>query len=225
MDVIPAEFQIQNRLAARQAQDQPEHGALGRDAFLSLLIKQLENQDPLSPMEDHEFVAQLATFSSLEQLENINGNLQASLLMNQSVNNSLATNLIGKEILADGTHLSLGESGTASLQVGVDSEAEVSVLIRDQHGNLVKRIAAGTMAAGDHPIVWDGTTQAGTRAAPGTYTVEVVAADQDGNPVKSKLSIRALVTGVRFEGGSGFLMLGDQSIPLSSVMEVFAGRA
>jgi flagellar basal-body rod modification protein FlgD len=219
---IPSQFQIHNRLAERSAAQEPEHGALGRDAFLSLLIKQLENQDPLSPMQDHEFVAQLATFSSLEQLEGINGNLQASLLMNQSVNNSLATNLIGKEILADGTSLALGAGGSPSFRVHLDSGAQVAVLIRDGHGALVKRIDAGALAAGDHPVVWDGTNEAGDRAEPGSYTVEVLASGEGGVPVESTVRIRALVTGVRFEGGSGYLMLGDQTIPLSSVMEVFA---
>jgi flagellar basal-body rod modification protein FlgD len=219
---IPAEFQIQNRLAAQSAEQQHEPGELGRDAFLSLLIKQLENQDPLSPMQDHEFVAQLATFSSLEQLEGIHGSLQASLLMNQSVNNALATNLIGKEILADGSTLRLGETGSPSFQIRLDSDADLAVLIRDDHGNLVKRLSPGALPAGDHPVVWDGTTQSGTRAEPGSYSVEVVATGANGDAVGSTVRIRALVTGVRFEGGSGYLMLGDQSIPISSVMEVFA---
>jgi len=222
MDAIPSDFLIQNRLAQQQSADQVAQGQLDRNAFLNLLLTQLENQDPLSPMQDHEFVAQLATFSSLEQLESLNSAMQASLLMNQSVNNSLATNLIGKEVLADGSTLTLGETGAIDFQVDVDSEADLVVLVRDSEGNLVRRIELGEVAAGATPVEWDGLNEAGQRADSGEYGIEVLAHDTDGNTVASSIKIRALVTGIRFEGGVGYLLIGDQTIALSSVLEVFA---
>ncbi|MCA9753657.1 MAG: flagellar hook assembly protein FlgD, partial [Gemmatimonadetes bacterium] len=142
MTVVPTGFDIESRLAAMQAERdaQSAPGELGRDAFLKLLVGQLSHQDPMSPLQDQEFVAQLATFSSLEQLQNINDGIQASLLMNQSVNNSLATNLIGKEILASGGDVEVGESGDVPFRVDLAQAADVKVEIVDSEGNVVRTL-------------------------------------------------------------------------------------
>jgi len=79
-----------------------EDNTLGKDDFLNLLITQLQNQDPLSPMDSTEFSAQLAQFSSLEQLSNVNENLETLLLYQGSLNNSQAVSFIGKTITASG---------------------------------------------------------------------------------------------------------------------------
>lgn len=219
---IPGSLSIDNRLAALAAENQRAPGQLGREAFLDLLVSQLANQDPLSPLQDHEFVAQLATFSSLEQLEGINQGMQASILMNQSVNNSLATNLIGKEVLALGDTISLGGSDEPAFQLELGADANVSIQIRDENGDLVRRIDKGLMSAGEAMVEWDGKTDSGSRAPDGQYTVEVVATNDAGLPVENQIRVRARVDGVRFVDGTGFLMVGDSSIPLSSVMEVLA---
>jgi flagellar basal-body rod modification protein FlgD len=219
---IPSQYDITNRLAERAAAEGTSSGQLDRNAFLNLLITQLENQDPMSPLQDHEFVAQLATFSSLEQLESMSASLEASLLMDQSVNNALSTNLIGKEVLADGSRIRLGSEGEPSFVVDLPAAADVTVLIRDAQGNLVKRIPAGSLGEGQNTVEWDGTTEAGSRAEAGDYRIEVTATNADGNAVSAKVQVRALVTGIRFESGSGYLVAGGQQIPLSSVLEVFA---
>lgn len=221
---VPSDLTIEGRIASAQAGEQTNPGELGREAFLDLLVSQLANQDPLSPVQDHEFVAQLATFSSLEQLEGINEGMQASLLMNQSVNNTLATNLIGKEVLAIGDTMSLKESEGASFQLELGAEAEVAVLVRDGAGNLVRRIDSGDTKAGTTTIEWDGKTDAGTRAAAGTYTFEVVATDDAGLPVPYNSKVRARVDGVRFVDGAGYLMVGDTSIALANVIEILAAQ-
>jgi flagellar basal-body rod modification protein FlgD len=221
MDAIPNELRIDTRLAER-AVNGPAPGELDRDAFLQLLISQLENQDPLSPMQDHEFVAQLATFSSLEQLETMNANLQASLLVDQSVNNSLATSLIGKEVLADGSAIRLGSEGTPSFEVDLASAADVTVLVRDARGDVVKRLTPGPLSEGVNTVAWDGTTDSGERADAGDYRIEVLANDPDGNSVTSTVRVRAVVTGIRFEAGTGYLIVGGQEVALANVLEVLA---
>lgn len=222
---IPGSMSIENRLAALAQDQQRAPGDLGREAFLDLLVSQLANQDPMSPLKDHEFVAQLATFSSLEQLEGINEGMQASILMNQSVNNSLATNLIGKEVLAIGDTISLAGTDEPAFQLELAADADVSIRIRDADGNLVRRIDKGLMKAGETMIEWDGKTDSGGRAPDGQYSVEVTATNDAGLPVQSAMRVRARVDGVRFVDGTGFLMVGESSIPLSSVMEVLAATS
>jgi flagellar basal-body rod modification protein FlgD len=200
-------------------------GALDRDAFLQLLITQLSNQDPLSPLQDHEFVAQLASFSSLEQLENLNEAMQASLLLDQSVNNSLATNLIGKEVLVESSSLKLGEENEPTLQVELAQDASVVVLIRDEDGNLIRTLNEGEHAAGSLTVTWDGNDDAGERAEAGLYEVEILATSDTGESVETALRTRAEVIGVRFVDGVGYLVFPDEVIlPLSAVVEVSAAQ-
>jgi len=222
---IPDSFDIVNRLAERDAAQARAPNELGRETFLELLVAQLSNQDPLSPLQDHEFVAQLATFSSLEQLEGINANMQASLLMDQSVNNSLATTLIGKEVLAQGNTVHLGPSGDETVLLELSAPATVSVVIRDAAGQPVRHLDEGQLGAGQHKIQWDGTNDAGVRMDEADYTVEVTAVDEAGTAVSNELKVRARVTGVRFVEGTGFLMLGDLTLPLASVIEVLDPNA
>lgn len=222
MDLVPAGLDIESRLAALQAERQTGPGDLGREAFLELLISQLTNQDPLSPMQDHEFVAQLATFSSLEQLESINDGMQASLLMNQSVNNSLATNLIGKEVLVAGDSVKLPEDGEVSFQVQLAQDASVTIRITDASGQVVREIQKGSLSDGSNDVVWDGKTSDGVRAEAGEYKVEIVATDAGGADVAAQLRVRARVDGVRFHEGSGFLLVNGEEVALSSIVEVLA---
>jgi flagellar basal-body rod modification protein FlgD len=217
---IPSDYSL-DRLLAQQSSQAAAPNELGRDAFLQLLVTQLENQNPLTPLQDHEFIAQLASFSSLEQLQNIDQGIQVSVLMNQAVNNSLATNLIGKEVLTSGGTLGLGSSDGASFTVDLAADADVSVTIRDAGGNVVRRIDAGRRAAGQSTVEWDGLTDGGGRAAAGEYHVEVTAADGE-TPVSAATRMRAVVEGVRFVEGTGYLLVNGAQIPLSDVVEVLA---
>jgi len=219
---IPTEYSIENRLAAASASTGNGPDQLGRDAFLQLLVRQLENQNPLAPLQDHEFVSQLATFSSLEQLEGINAGIQVTVLMNQAVNNSLATNLIGKEVLAAGDAVLLPAEGDAGFRLDLAADADVSVTIRDADGNVVRRLALGKKAAGSSDVAWDGRGDDGERLAAGRYRVEVTAIGDDGSAVAAATRMRARVEGVRFVEGTGYLMVAGSSIPLSEVEEVLA---
>lgn len=219
---IPSEYLIGNRLATQAAANAGRTDALGRDAFMKLLVSQLSNQDPLSPLQDHEFVSQLATFSSLEQLEGINQGIQVTVLMNQAVNNSLATNLIGKEVMVSGGSLELGEEGDAGFRLDLAGDARVTVEITDGNGAVVRTIDLGAKSKGSSDVAWDGKDDDGDRLAAGTYRVKVTATDTTGTAVAASTRVRALVEGVRFVEGVGYLVVGGAEVPLSDVEEVLA---
>ncbi len=216
--------QVSPLMSAATGSSSSATAQLGKDDFLRLLVTQLANQNPLSPVQDQEFVAQLAQFSSLEQLENLNETMTSSLILDQAVNNSLATNLIGKEVLVEGKSATLGEEGGASWQVALASDAGLKGLVRNAAGEIVRTIDLGEKADGVHELAWDGLDDSGGRAPAGSYELEVVATDASGNPVSTSTRVRALVTGVRFVDGIGYLILGDSSLPLSAVVEVLAPR-
>ncbi len=193
---------------------------LGKEDFLKLLIIQLQYQDPLSPMENTDFMAQLAQFSSLEQLQNVNSNLQANFLLTQSLNNSLATNLIGKRVIAQGNQVYLAGDEGEEITFALAADAGVTVEVYDAAGNLVKTLKGGALSSGRNQIHWDGKDSDGNQLPPGNYTYKLTATDSDGNSVDVTTYSTGLIGGVRFQDGNAVLIMGDQEINLSDIVEI-----
>src|SRR5690554_5797965 len=120
---------------------------VSRDAFLQLLITQLRYQDPLSPMENEAFLAQLAQFSSLEQMQLLNANFASSMALAQSEANSSATGLIGRYVRASGDSVSLPPEGNVSLGYFLGSDATVELTIYDSRGVAVRHVTLPEGAA------------------------------------------------------------------------------
>ena len=118
------------------------NSAMGKDEFLNLLVTQLKYQNPLEPMDDTQFVAQLAQFSSLEKLTDINTTLQSSTqldyVLSQTIANTMATTLIGKEVIAEGKDIihSYDQSDSLSFKLGGDA-SETEIKIYNDSGALV----------------------------------------------------------------------------------------
>src|ERR1700752_2239496 len=149
-----------------------------QDDFLKLLIAQLQNQDPLQPMDNQQFAVQLATFNSLEQLIDINKSLGALQSTQTQTNQFNATSLIGKEIDSSGNSLSLQTGSSTSVNYQLTGNAtKVVVNIMDSNGSLVRQLQFGAQKAGDQQISWDGKDAAGKSVASGNYTFEVNAFD------------------------------------------------
>ena len=195
---------------------------LGKDDFLQLLVAQLQNQDPLKPMESTEFTAQLAQFSSLEQLFNVNDNL-SDLEKNQlTMNNTQTIAMIGKTAWVSGNIVEKSEASDIDVHFGLDGDAvETVVNIYTPQGDFVKTISAGAMTAGDHSVSWDGTDSEGRTVTDGFYQFEVLAGDAAGEAVKTKTFIVGVVSGVTFDdNGVAHLLVNDMSIPMNSVVHV-----
>ena len=194
---------------------------LGKNDFLKLLTAQLAHQDPLNPMDNTAFVAQLAQFSSLEQMQNVNSNLGTSILLSQSVNNSLATTLIGRDVQASGDTVTQTAGGSSNLNFNLDSDASVQVTVVDSSGKTVATLKPGDMKAGQQSVTWDGKADDGTTAPSGDYTFKVTATDAKGNPVGAETFIRGRVTGVKFENGSTYVMVGSRQLSMSDITQIF----
>jgi len=193
---------------------------LGKDDFLELLTTKLRYQDPMNPEDDQEFVAQLAQFSSLEQMENMNMAIQTQLVLTQSTNNALATGMIGRNVVAVGNEIHLGEDGSSEIMFNLESDADVTVQIKDSDGSVVKTISAGLLSSGDETITWDGTDNTGNSVAAGSYTYEVTASASDGSTVDATTYTTGLVSGVEFMNGSAFLKVDGMDVSLANVVRV-----
>ncbi len=202
-----------------------DNAALGKEDFLKILVTQLRNQDPINPVDSENFATELAQFSSLEQLQNINDSLgqsiESNLLLNQAINNTMATTLIGKSVRAEGNSVVVAEGDAAEMHYSLGgSSKKVTIEIRDASGSIVNTIDLEQKLAGNHHFTWDGKDANGNKVAEGTYQFSVRAEDVDGNPVSAQEFIVGEITGIRYDGGNAVLMLGNLQVSLGSVIEI-----
>jgi flagellar basal-body rod modification protein FlgD len=156
----------------------PAPNILGKDDFLTLLVAQLQHQDPLNPQDSTEFTAQLAQFSSLEQLGNVNDNLEYLKLATAAANNTEAVSLIGKQIIAAGNAIQREDGAAVACNFELAAEASaVAVNIYDPNGNFIRTFEGGALSAGAQALEWDGKDSQGHSVPDGVYSFEVLAVD------------------------------------------------
>ncbi len=198
---------------------------LGKEDFLKLLITQMTNQDPMNPMTSEQFASQLAQFSSVEQLQNINSNLENAMeidiLLNQAMNNTMATTLIGKNVRAISDVTALNEDGNADISYRLDSPADkVIVEIKDINGIPIKTIELSGQAAGEHSYQWDGKDDNGFQHAKGNFFISVIATDSNGASVNAQTYLVGIINSVRYDRGNAVLRIGNLDVQLADVVEI-----
>ncbi|HEX4353141.1 MAG TPA: FlgD immunoglobulin-like domain containing protein [Polyangiales bacterium] len=194
---------------------------MGSDTFLKLLVAQLQNQDPMSPMQSQDMVAQLAQLSSVQKLSDVDDKLTQLQTINTTGNTMQSTGLIGKTITADTSKLDLGDTGSANAQYQLgQAAASVNVNVRDSNGSVVRTMTLEAAAAGQQKFTWDGNSDAGTRAATGSYTFDVTAKNTQGSPVSASTEASGLVTEVTYENGAPEVVVGGAHIPLADVTSI-----
>jgi flagellar basal-body rod modification protein FlgD len=207
--------------AAAASNSANANAALGKDAFLNLLVTQMRYQDPLSPMDNAQFAAQLAQFSSLEQLVQVNSNLTALGQSQGPAAMASANGFIGREVLARGDAAVLGTDGAASVQFSLDAPAAaVNVLIQGTDGATVRNLAFGALPGGTNQVAWDGLDATGTRLPAGTYRFSVVAQDGVGSSVAARTEVSGRVAGTVYDGDTPYLVVGDRQVALADVVAV-----
>ncbi len=190
-------------------------------------MAKLTHQDPLNPVTDEAFVADLAQFSSLEQLQNLNealgSSLQWDLLQMQTINNTMATSLIGKEVKASYSSIYLSEDNNPGIGFSTTEYAEsIKVTIMNSDGAVVRTIMREDIPPGDNSITWDGKDDNGKRLAEGFYQIEISGVNGEGDSFSPSAYVRALVTGVVYHDGSAYLQVNGMEIPLGNVAAIYA---
>jgi len=180
-----------------------------QNRFLTLLVAQLENQDPLNPLDNTEITSQLSQMSTVQGIEQLNTKLSSlvdSLADTQSVQ---ASALIGKTVLVPGSHVTLSE-GDAYGGVNLSSAADsVTVNIYDSSGNLVKTQSLGAADAGSLLFSWDGSTNSGATASDGSYTFKVTATKGTSSVTAEALQLGTVSALTRTTSGNFVLDLGS----------------
>ena len=194
--------------------------ALGRDDFLKLFLAQLNHQDPLNPMDSTQFSSQLAEFSSLEQLFNVNENLESLKDLQDNSSRFQALDLIGKDIEAEGNIIYLKSGVTSSGSFSINDSADCTVLITDSEGYSVREIPLGTLESGKHSFDWDGRDMNGELVNSGIYAFEITAQTQSGEIIAAESRVYGQVDRVSLEGAEPLLYVGEVPVSLSQVLDV-----
>lgn len=194
---------------------------LGKDDFLNMLITQLQHQDPLNPADSTEFTAQLAQFSSLEQLNNIHDSLKNMAQFQAALTHSQAVSYIGKQITAYGNGLQLKEGQTATCRFELAADAAMTAIsIYDATGGFVNSFETGSLGSGRQSAAWNGMDLDGNRMPPGLYRFEIQAVDATQQSLAVTPLMSAAVTGVSFKDDTAHLMTELQTVPLDDVIDV-----
>ncbi len=192
---------------------------LGRDEFLTLLVTQLRNQDPLSPLQPHEFASQLAQFSSVEQLAQLNDgmawqtqSIQLATLLSEA---AFGAALLGRTAVAEGTQVVVPESGDASVRIKVGgSGGNATLRVLDETGREVSSRDLGHLGPGRQSV----TLPSGL--SPGVYRYEVEITDANDAAVPVTTYTSGTVDGISFKNGQIVLRVGPIEILLDALTEV-----
>ena len=214
--------QIQSAGETAQTQaSSKDRNALGKDQFLKLLTEQLKHQDPTKPMDDTAFVAQLAQFSSLEQMSNVNDTLTKMLTSQGTALQTTATSMVGKTAVFTSDQVELTQGQNASIGYTLaQPAANISIVVQDEAGNKVRTITEVAPKDLKNSYLWNGRDDKGDELPTGTYTAQVQAADLQGGAIAVTQSISARITGITFAKGTPTLLAGNTSLQLSDITEL-----
>ncbi len=203
----------------------PEN-TLGQDEFLTLLVAQPQNQDPLNPTDATEFTAQLAQYSQLEQLFNLNDAMDGLTAAQTSSQKVSALSLINKEVVVEDSHFPFDG---APIRIGyrVDGPAtDISLQIRNSAGATVATLNASDTTPGEHFLTWNGLDQNGAPLPADTYQLAVTAksASADATVLVAPL-VRTIVTGVDLSGSEPLVVTRTGEFLVSAIRGVYEGEA
>lgn len=200
--------------------DSKASSSLDKDAFMQLLVAQMGNQNPLEPMDNTQFLSQLAQFSALEQQQNIAKGIELLALTQTASTNSQMVNLIGKRVIAEGNKVSLSDGKAVELRFEFKNPPPASdIIISDSKGNIVRTIQADQLKAGLNQIEFDGKDSQGNVLADGNYTYTIKA--RTGAKLEGVTQYaNYLVDAVKFDGSSILLKSQDLTIDLADISEV-----
>ena len=203
----------------------PVLGAASRDYseiskidFMTLLVAQIQNQDPLSPMDNAQFTSQITEFTQLEQLETMNSNLEENLIVGQAINNTAMLGLVGKQVTVEGDGVTLTD-GKASETVIAAADAGTAIIqVKDADGKVVRTYPA-VVDAGLNSVTWDGKLDDGKLAGDGEYTVSVTVTDGE-NDVDFTTLMTGPVQGLRYVNNAAVVMVGGHEYYVSDIYKV-----
>jgi len=186
--------------------------------FLTLLTTQLQNQDPLSPMDSTEFTNQLVQFAQVEQQINQNQKLDDLVALQLSSISSVALGYVGLDISYISAEMNYDGETPVDITYALASEAITSkVNVYDEEGTLVYS-ADAPKNTGTNTFTWNGTKTNGEPVEEGTYTVKIDAVDKDNKPIENSTVVTGHVRGIETQNGVVYVLVGDRAVQISNIV-------
>nr|WP_294517407.1 flagellar hook capping FlgD N-terminal domain-containing protein [uncultured Rhodopila sp.] len=186
--------------------------------FLTLLMTQLQNQDPSSPMDSNQFTSELVQFSSVEQQINTNSDLTQLIKLTQASQVEQSSAMLGKQVVVNSTQLSL-QNGTAAVNFNTTTAEPIGISVTNASGAQVAS-ATLTSKAGSNTWTWNGKAGNGTTEPDGAYTVSVTALGSNGATTSVPFTVTGTATSVVNNSGTVDLQMGGLTLPFSDVVSV-----
>ncbi len=193
------------------------------DTFLLLLTAQLQNQDPLAPMDSTQFTQQLVQFSQVEQQIRTNEQLEGLVGQYQAASAGAALSYLGKDAIieANETYLANGEANWAyNLPTNAES---MTVHVRDMSGRIIYTSTTEARTSGEHLFTWDGTTNSGGTAQDGVYELTFEALNAGGTAVTPTVNVRETIMGVDFSSGTPVVITPSGTRSIDQIRSVLNG--
>ncbi len=189
------------------------------DLFLSILTTQIQNQDPLDPLDSAEYTSQLVQYSSVEQAIQTNTHLEQLLATMQKTQASSYVNYLGSEVTAAGGTTMLTDGDPAKWHYSLAESASGTVEISNSAGAVVFSDEI-SLAAGSNTYYWDGVSSSGVNSPDGAYTISFNLKDANGKAEGVSIEVSGIVDEVDLSTGTPFLKIGDVRVPISAVKRV-----
>src|SRR5258707_360336 len=187
--------------------------------FLTLLTTQLQNQDPLSPLDTNQFTQQLVQFASVEQQLKTNDQLTTLVSLQQTAQSTQALTFVGKTAVVDGSTAAL-TNGSATWDLGVPTNANVTISIANSTGQTVFSGSYAVNAGNNQPFTWNGKGNDGTQWPDGKYKLTATATDTAGNSVAVSTQIQGVVNSVDLTQSPPLLSINGQTYTISQIKSI-----
>jgi flagellar basal-body rod modification protein FlgD len=191
------------------------------DTFLQLLTTQLQNQDPLDPLDTNQFTQELVEFASVEQQVNTNTNLQTLITLQQTTEATSAMQFLGTTVTANGSTATLSNATNSPATWSLNSAgpATANITITNSSGQTAFTGTA-TLNAGTQTYAWNGQGNSSVIWPDGNYTLTISATGANGQPVTVSTQVQGVVTGVNLSQNPPQLTVGGQSIPINQIQSI-----
>lgn len=187
--------------------------------FMTLLVAQIKNQDPTSPMDNAQFTSQITQFSMLEQLETMSAAMEDNVAVGTAINNTAMLALVGRNVTVEGNDVTLSGGAASESVIAAGGNGRATIKITDENGRVVKTYTQD-VTKGLNTVTWDGTTDEGVAAADGKYTISAEVKDNSGTAVQFTNLMTGAVSGLRYSDNQAIVMVNGEEFYVSEIYKV-----
>ena len=212
---------LSNAASTTSSSSSSSTSTLSSSDYMTLFLAQLQNQDPTDPMQSYELAAQLAQFTTVQELSQATTNLGNLQQYSSDINNAQMSTLVGQDVTVQMNTMNVSSGTPSELDYSLSSSATVTATIKDSNGNTIDTVNLGSESAGSHTVSWNGEDSSGNTVSDGAYTCTLTATASDGTTTTIPTTISGQVTSCNLGSTPPTYTLADGTVvPVSSVSGV-----